>query len=382
MDPVKPDLQPVDPVTDPQKAPAAPPAPPAETDPKGQQPPPTEPPKDKTVEFYKGITASDGAKSDMLALTGEDPEKVHIPIQPDDETDPAPQSQPQPDPAKPDQQPAGEVKLKAAGKEFTTEQLQKSYTELHREFHASKFKGEQERTKLQLKLAEVTQKLAERESLLQSTAIQTIQRANGQPGPESQPGMSQEDFDKQVEDGNTVSAVEQLVDKRMAASDAKKADADKTRLAQEKQELTKQTYEANIDHMTENLESFAENRDKFAVWAEGVYGSDEAGKQAIVNLATDLPRLKKTYATYLKANYDFSGERQKAVAEGESTAALKESLQPLGSNATAPDSGESNLKPVNGNQPALAPVDEDLSDMEGHLGVAQLNKPSFFSKKN
>lgn len=336
--------------------------------------------KETELPFYNGDAVTNAAREDMFKLTGEDPTAEIAPQTPDSEKDPEPEpkttTQPQQTETDPGQQPQPK-KIMAAGKEFTVDQLAESYTQLNREFHKKNNDHISEIRKLQLKTLEVTNENEQRRAMIESAVFQNQNGTNGKNDNSPKPTINQEDFDKMVEDGKTVDAIGQIV--RANMQDAQKTQESKFKEEQQTAEKTakKDRQVSNLQTMDSELKSFSENRQSFAQWAEDQLGDDKVGLAAIANIAEDLPRLKKFYGNFLKSTYDFSQKISEATHKGQTMAEVKQSLQPVSSGAQAAPRQNSG---VQANQPTLEPVDQDLVDMEGHLGTARM-RPSFFSKR-
>lgn len=340
-------------------------------------------PQQTEIPFYKHDGPTNAAREDMFKLTGEDPESEIVPQVPESELEPEPQnldgalapsSTPQPTEPETTQQPQS-GKIIAAGKEFTADQLSKSYTELNKEFHKRNNEHINETRKLQLKLAEVANQNEQRRTLIESAVIQNQNGQNGKnaSSPNS-PSIGQEDFDKMVEEGKTVEAIGQIVQANMQEAQKNQNSKLEGERKQAEEGAKKERQVGNLQTMEGELKSFKENRQKFAEWAEDQLGSDKVGLAAIANIAGDMPRLKKFYGNFLKSTFDFSQKISEATHKGQTMAQVKQSLQPVTSG------GQATPKKLVKAQSNLQPVDQDLLEMEGHLGAARM-RPSFFGKR-
>ena len=187
--------------------------------------------------------------------------------------------------------------------------------------------------------------------------------------------VNQENFDKMVEDGKSVDAINQVVQENMRKIQTDQESRLKTEQVTAAVAAKKEKQVQNLQFMEGEFETFKPNRTKFAQWAEAQMGNDETGLEVIANIAANLPRLKTLYGTFLKTTVDFSQKISEATNRGQTMGQLKQSLQPVPSSGAAPAKPE--LQPA---QTQITPTDDALNQMEGHLGMSRA-RSSFYVKR-
>jgi len=374
--------------TEPKPAEAAPESTPAPAPQPVEQPKPEETPPapvedkgfDKEVSMSKGVDVLD----EMRNMTGEDPTKPWKPLidlekeetpEPKPTEEPKPSEQPKPE-DKPEPEQGGTIK--AGGKEFKAiEDLQNAYTNLQKDYHKKNFEYKQDKMSNEARMARLDNERVHLEKLLAANVA--LAADSGQAVKSGQkeniPELSREEFNEMIEGENGYEAVDKLIKSRLASVQSEQqANIDSINQSRSKidVEITQNTMNKNVEMMGQRFDTFNDNRERFGEWVRQTYGTDEAAQKVVDNIVLDPSRLAKTYETYLKDTFDFSGALQNAKAEGQAVASVKETLQPIQSTTDAPPEPTKTLEPK---------ADPEMTAMEMNLGVLG-HKGSYFGGKD
>jgi len=360
----------------------------------GAQPKPNTDGADKGYDKTVSISKSPSILDLMREITGEPEDKEFRPllpeienrddepqgtVQPEKQTEgvkPKPEAQPKADSKGTDPQGQQPKKFVVGGVEFTDpDALAKSYAELHKEFHKRNFEHKSDLLKRDAEISHLDSEKKFLEQMMNQTVIKAVQGGGTPVQSSEQSSISKEKFEAMLESGQTLEAVQEIVNQRMegnrqeleALRKTSEIERSKTQ-AQMKQDQIRRAIQA-VEEDPE-VQSFKENRTQFGGWLEELYGSDTKGLESINELCTEPARIKRTYRTFLKDTYDFTKAMQSAQAEGQSVAAQKERLQPIQTRTSNP---QQDKKPDDKSDPVM--------EMETFLGIGK-QKGSYFGKGN
>lgn len=384
--------------------PKEPSAPPAPTPPAPAQPGPSQQPvaqpADEGISQVRTLSPVGNIVDEMRGITGEDPEKTFKPLitrverekenssaQPP-ATPPATPTPPEPPatpPASPPPEPPAQPEegvLEAGGRKFkSVAELQKSYDELNRKFGKTQFEHQQETRRLELEMKRIDNDRAMLEKLTVAGVMRDVQAQRSGNAPASATKqLNMDELNAALAGDNPGAAIQELISSQLAANEERRTQTvqqiQKER-AEKDAELQREVIARNIEDArnSEEMKSFAENQKIFGEWMGKLFGTNESGLVRINEICSKPAELKQFYQTFLKDTFDFTTAIQRAKAEGEAVASVKESLAPVPTPSGTPPKERGQPQ-----QPVLTPVDKDVTDMESVLSGGRRGG-SFFNKE-